>query len=96
MKDKPSIQDLINDTKNRGKAQQLISKDNTNVKVNNRAENFSKVSRNKTDREIAEERRYKIDSSIKARESSYTKDNWRQKLAEETQATGDKFRVNLL
>ena len=95
LKDKPSIQDLINDTKNRGKAQQLISKDNTNVKVNNRAENFSKVSRNKTDREIAEERRYKIDSSIKARESSYTKDNWRQKLAEETQATGDKFRVNL-
>jgi hypothetical protein len=69
-------------------------RDNTGVNINNKPELVSKVARNKTDKEIAEIRKYKIDQSIKAQKNSYTSNNWRQQLAAETNATGDKFRVS--
>lgn len=51
--------------------------------------------RNKTDKEIAAERQASIDASVVAQKNKFTKDNWRQQLAAETAATGDKLRVSL-
>jgi muramidase (phage lysozyme) len=51
--------------------------------------------RNKTDKEIAQEREQRIQASVEAQKVPYTKENWRQQLANETQATGDKLRVSL-
>lgn len=50
--------------------------------------------RNKTDKEIAQEREARIQASIEAQKTPYTKENWRQQLASETAATGDKLRVS--
>jgi len=75
------------------------SVDNTRVNNFNDARLFSKTARNKTqkeiDKEIIEERNKKIEASINASQHGghYTKENWRQKLADETQATGDKLRI---
>jgi len=51
--------------------------------------------RNKTDKEIAQEREQRIQASVEAQKVPYTKENWRQQLANETLATGDKLRVSL-
>jgi len=69
--------------------------DNTKVNTKNKPELTSKSARNKTDKEIAEERKAKIDESVKYQDVPFTKDNWREVLAKETQATGDKLRRRL-
>jgi len=46
------------------------------------------------EQQIIQDRKNRIKASIAAREKgSYTKDNWRQQLADESQAIGDKFRI---
>ena len=69
--------------------------DNTKVNTKNKPELTSKSARNKTDKEIAEERKAKIEESVKYQDVPFTQDNWREVLAKETQSTGDKFRVSL-
>jgi len=69
--------------------------DNTKVNAKNKPELTSKSARNKTDKEIAEERKAKIEESVKYQDVPFTQDNWREVLAKETQSTGDKFRVSL-
>ncbi len=73
----------------------IKTSDNTKVNTKNKPELISKSARNKTDKEIAEERKTKIEESIKYQDVPFTKENWREVLAKETQATGDKFRVSL-
>ena len=70
------------------------SKDNTRVSNYNDARLFNTNVRNKTDKEIAQEREARIQASIEAQKTPYTKENWRQQLAAETAATGDKLRVS--
>lgn len=46
------------------------------------------------DQAILQDRKNRIKASVAARENgTYTKDNWRQQLADESQAIGDKFRI---
>ena len=46
------------------------------------------------EQQIIQDRKNRIKASIAAREKgSYTRDNWRQQLADESQAIGDKFRI---
>lgn len=45
------------------------------------------------DRAIIADRKDRMNKSVAAQKKSFTKDNWRQQLADETQATGDKFRM---
>jgi hypothetical protein len=72
----------------------LTSKDNTNVN-NQQARTLQRLNvRNKTDKEIAQEREKRIQSSVEAQKTPYTKENWRHQLAAETAATGDKLRVS--
>jgi len=73
----------------------IKTSDNTKTVTKNKPELTSKSARNKTDKEIAEERETKIQESIKYQDVPFTKDNWREVLAKETQSTGDKFRVSL-
>ena len=42
---------------------------------------------------IVQDRKTRIKNSVDAQDKPFTKDNWRQQLADETQATGDKFRL---
>jgi hypothetical protein len=72
----------------------IKTSDNTKVNTKNKPELISKSARNKTDKEIAEERKARIEDSEKAQDIPYTANNWREVLARETQATGDKFRVS--
>lgn len=72
-----------------------IATDNTKVNNYNNARLFNQNVRNKTDKEIAQEREAKIQASVEAQKTPYTKENWRQQLAAETSATGDKLRVSL-
>jgi len=54
-----------------------------------------KVKANKLaeDKATIQDRKDRIKNSEAAQKKSFTKDNWRQQLADETQATGDKFRM---
>jgi hypothetical protein len=54
-----------------------------------------KVKANKIaqDKATLADRKSRISKSVDAQKKSFTKDNWRQQLADETQATGDKFRM---
>jgi hypothetical protein len=46
------------------------------------------------EQQIIQDRKNRIKASVAARENgNYTKDNWRQQLADESQAIGDKFRI---
>ena len=45
------------------------------------------------DKAILADRKTRIKNSVAAQKKPFTKDNWRQQLADETQATGDKFRI---
>ena len=72
----------------------IKTSDNTKVNTKNKPELISKSARNKTDKEIAEERKARIEDSEKAQDIPYTANNWREVLARETQATGDKFRFS--
>jgi hypothetical protein len=45
------------------------------------------------DKAILADRKNRINKSVAAQKKSFTKDNWRQQLADETQATGDKLRI---
>jgi hypothetical protein len=45
------------------------------------------------DKAILQDRKDRTNKSVAAQKKSFTKDNWRQQLADETQATGDKFRI---
>ena len=71
-----------------------VQKDNTNVRGYNNAEKFSKEARNKTDKEIAEERQSRIDAQAKANEQPFDWSNFRQSLADRSQATGDALRIS--
>ena len=71
-----------------------VQKDNTNVRGYNNAEKFSKEARNKTDKEVAEERQARIDAQAKANEQPFDWSNFRQSLADRSQATGDALRVS--
>lgn len=76
-----------------------VSVDNTRVNNFNDARLFSKTARNKTqkeiDKEIIDDRNKRIDASIVANKKGnlFTDNDWRQQLADRTQATGDKFRI---
>ena len=52
-----------------------------------------KVNKAAQDKAIIQDRKDRIKNSEAAQKKSFTKDNWRQQLADETQATGDKFRI---
>lgn len=73
-------------------------KDNTSVKKVFDEGKFDPNVRNKTEKEIEQEtindRRARIADSMAAQKESYTTDNWRELLARETQATGDKLRIS--
>jgi hypothetical protein len=71
-----------------------VQKDNTNVRGYNNAEKFSKTARNKTDKEVAEERQTRMDAQAKANEQPFDWSNFRQSLADRSQATGDALRVS--
>ena len=71
-----------------------VQKDNTNVRGYNNAEKFSKEARNKTDKEVAEERQSRIDAQAKATEQPFDWSNFRQSLADRSQATGDALRIS--
>jgi hypothetical protein len=45
------------------------------------------------DKAIVQDRKDRLNKSAASQKKSFTKDNWRQQLADETQATGDKFRM---
>lgn len=45
------------------------------------------------DKATIQDRKDRINKSVAVQKKSFTKDNWRQQLADETQATGDKFRI---
>ena len=95
--------EFLNNLKEQSKSNKKINlkevnlkpSDATKVVIKNRPEIVSKSARNKTDKEIAEERKAKIEESIKYQDVPMTSDNWREVLAKETQSTGDKFRVSL-
>ena len=76
-----------------------VSVDNTRVNNFNDSRLFSKTARNKTqkeiDKEIIDDRNKRIDASIVANKKGnlFTDNDWRQQLADRTQATGDKFRI---
>jgi hypothetical protein len=53
-----------------------------------------RVTQQQLDERIANERRAKIADSISARKEKYTSKNWKNKLARETQAIGEKLRVS--
>ena len=55
----------------------------------------TKTKYNKAEKEkaLVAERRAKLANSMAAQNENYTSDNWRELLARETQATGDKFRL---
>ena len=99
LSDKNLIEKLKEQSKNKNivlKETNLIEPDATKTVVKNRPELFSKVARNKTNKEIAEEREYKIQQSVKAQDEDIIGNvDWRNTLAKQTQSTGDKFRVNL-
>jgi hypothetical protein len=71
-----------------------IATENTKVNNYNNSRLFNPNVRNKTDKEIAQEREVKIQTSVEAQKTPYTKENWRKQLAAETNATGDKLRVS--
>jgi len=71
-----------------------VQKDNTNVRGYNNAGKFSKEARNKTDKEVAEERQSRMDAQAKANEQPFDWSNFRQSLADRSQATGDALRVS--
>lgn len=52
--------------------------------------------RKDTAQEIAAQREQRIVASVKARDIPWTKDNWREKMAAETSATGDKLSLQQL
>jgi len=91
---KPTVAEIIAEGDKR-KVQQRAQTDNTKVSNYNDARLFNPNVRNKTDKEIAQERESKIQASVEAQKAPYTKENWRQQLAAETAATGDKLRVSL-
>jgi hypothetical protein len=45
------------------------------------------------DKAVVQDRKDRLNKSAASQKKSFTKDNWRQQLADETQATGDKFRM---
>jgi hypothetical protein len=56
-------------------------------------QDWVKTNKIKKDKAIIQDRKDRIKNSEAAQKKSFTKDNWRQQLADETQATGDKFRM---
>lgn len=99
---KLSVADLIAEKKLRDQniGRQLppqIQKDNTRVNINNKPELISKVARNKTNKEIAEERKYIREQDAKSpvntdffNPESHTRENW----AIGSKGLESKFRVS--
>jgi hypothetical protein len=69
-------------------------KDATRVESATNQRRFSKVARNKTDKEIAEERQARIDAQAEANNRPFDWSNFRQELSDRSQATGDALRVS--
>jgi hypothetical protein len=92
LQDKDFLNNLKEQSKN--KEVNLKASDATKVVTKNRPELTSKIARNKTDKEIAQEREAKIQDSMRYQNIPFTKDNWREVLAGETKAIGDKLRVS--
>lgn len=63
------------------------------VRTNN-PDKTSLTARNKTDKEIAEERQTRIDAQTQANAQPFDWSNFRQSLADRSQATGDALRVS--
>ena len=97
LQDKEFLNNLKEQSKknNKNKEVNIKPSDATKVVTKSRPELTSKSARNKTDKEIAQEREAKIQASVEAQKTPYTKENWRQQLAAETVATGDKLRRRL-
>ena len=71
-----------------------VQRDATTTQRNNTRSIQQLNVKNKTDKEIATEREAKIQASVEAQKTPYTKENWRRQLAVETATTGDKLRVS--
>jgi hypothetical protein len=71
-----------------------ISKDNTVTRNYNNADKFLQSARNKTDKEIAKERQARIDAQTQANAQPFDWSNFRQSLADRSQATGDALRIS--
>jgi muramidase (phage lysozyme) len=71
-----------------------VQRDNTNVQKQQVRPLRQLNVRNKTDKEIAQEREAKIQASVLAQKTPYTQENWREQLAAETAAIGDKLRFS--
>lgn len=102
LQDKEFLNNLKEQSKknNKNKEVNIKPSDATKVVIKNRPELTSKVARNKTDKEIAEERkaiREKSDANVLNQYSTelFNSDNWnRQNIAESAQGLESKFRVS--
>ena len=91
---KKTIEERIIEKANEELFSNVKKSDNTRVVQNNNVEISSKVARNKTDKEIGEERQARIDAQAQANAKPFDWGNFRQSLSERSQATGDAFRVS--
>jgi hypothetical protein len=68
--------------------------DATKTARTNNPDKTSLTARNKTDKEIAEERQVRIDAQEQANAQPFDWNNFRQSLADRSQATGDALRIS--
>lgn len=92
-KTKPELKKLMMDVKKRTKydpvAKEIQSEDLRRYVSTQEYEEAKK----KEARQVVADRKKRIKDSIAAEKIPYTKENWRQQLADKTQAIGDKFRL---
>ncbi len=97
LKDKSYIKNLEKESANRRSQvpseQYITINDVTNVPLQNKPEKTSVAARNKTNKEIAQERQARIDAQTQANAQPFDWGNFRQSLADRSQATGDVFRA---
>ena len=98
LKDKSYIKNLEKESANRRSQvpteQYITINDVTNVPLQNKPEKTSVAARNKTNKEIAQERQARIDAQTQANAQPFDWSNFRQSLADRSQATGDALRVS--
>lgn len=98
LKDKDVVKKLEQEAQQR--RQQLPTErtttqvDATKTARTNNPDKTSLTARNKTDKEIAEERQARIDAQTQANAQPFDWSNFRQSLADRSQATGDALRVS--
>jgi len=97
LKDKSYIKNLEKESANRRSQvpseQYITINDVTNVPLQNKPEKTSVAARNKTNKEIAQERQARIDAQTQANAQPFDWSNFRQSLSDRSQATGDALRV---